>query len=225
MIFYYLPNTDGYTVTRVIEFKKHLFLDHCEYSNVQKNFGPKIAISSLKDLADNNLVSLVSSTIEGPISKWAGPKGIWRNSEVAVAHGDIDVVALERTGNVMWIGEVKMREDVLTESRAVHFLATATRFRERVYEEKGVYYNLKPFILVPLAATSTRIYCRRQHIELMECQKAYYPEKTAKRELGDFYRTYRTVLGCPNLEIIKYEDLPLDVISDGFRARAFRGTV
>lgn len=225
IIFYWLPDTDDYTVLRVSEFKKHLLLDHLEYSNVQKNFGPKLAISSLKSLANDNLIPLTSNSIDGPISKWAGPNRAWQGNEVAVAHGDIDVIGLERSGNIMWIGEVKMREDILSKVRVSHFLATAKVFRKRVYEEKGIFFNLKPFILTPLAAVSARNFCQRENIELIECKKAYYPEETAQRKLGDFYRLYRRILGCPILEIITYNDLPLTSVSDGFRAKDFRDTI
>lgn len=225
IIFYWLPDTYDYTVSRVSEFKKHLLLDHLEYSNVQKNFGPKLAISSLRSLANDNLIPLAPNSIGGPISKWAGPNKAWRGSEVAVAHGDIDVIGLEKTGNIMWIGEVKMREDILIKVRASHFLATAKRFRQRVYEEKGIFFHLKPFILTPYAAVSTRNFCRKEEIELIECEKAYYPEETEKRKLGDFYRQYRQVQGCPNLEVISYNQLPVEGISEGFKAKGFRSTI
>lgn len=101
VVFYWLPETDEYTVSRVSEFKKHLLLNHLEYSNVQKNFGPKAAISSLKDLTLKGLIPLAPGTIGGPITKWSGPNRVWRGSEVTVPYGDIDVIGLERTGNIM----------------------------------------------------------------------------------------------------------------------------
>lgn len=224
--FYWLPETDEYTILRISEFKKHLLLDHLTYSNVQKNFGPKLAISSLKDLATDNLLPLAPDTIEGPITKWSGPNKAWLGSDVAVAYGDIDVIGLERSGdNIMWIGEVKMRGDLLKEVQAVHFLATAIRFRERIFNEKGFLYRLKPFMLAPYAAVSTRKYCQKEKIELIECEKAYYPEKTAKRKLGDFYRLYKRVMGVPNLEVISYNELPIESVSQRIRAKGFRDTV
>jgi hypothetical protein len=225
IVFYWLPDTDDYTVNRVSEFKKHLLLDHLEYSNVQKNFGPKLAVSSLKSLADDNLVPLSRNSIEGPISKWAGPNKNWRGSEVAVAHGDIDVIGLEKNVNIMWIGEVKMREDILNKTRASHFLATAKRFRQRVYEEKGMFFRLKPFILTPYAAVSARGFCKKEKIELIECSKAYYPEETEIRKLGNFYRMYKWVMGCPNLEVIRYDQLPVEDISEGFGGKNFQDTI
>ena len=225
IIFYWLPETDDYTIQRISELKKHLLLDHLQYSNVQKNFGPKLAISSLKDLANNNLLPLALGTIEGPITKWSGPNKAWLGSDVAVAYGDIDVIGLERSGNIMWIGEVKMRGDLLKKVQAEHFLATAIRFRERVFNEKGFLCSLKPFMLAPFAAVSTRKYCQKEKIELIECEKAYYPEKTAKRKLGDFYRLYKQVMGVPNLEVISYNELPIENISQRIKAKEFRDTI
>jgi|Deesub1362A_J573_1020465.scaffolds.fasta_scaffold00447_21 hypothetical protein len=225
IIFYFLPETDYYTVSRVSEFKKHLLLEHLEYSNVQKNFGPKLAISSLKDLAINNLLPLTPNNIRGPITKWAGPNKAWRENPVAVAYGDIDIIGLERRGNIMWIGEVKMRGDILKKVQAEHFLATAKRFRKRVFVEKGIFFHLKPFLLAPLASVSARNFCREEKIELIECEKVYYPEKTAVRKLGDFYRLYREVMGVPNLKVVSYDDLPIENISQKIREKNFRETI
>ena len=63
--------------------KRHLVL-----SNVQKNFGPKIAIASLKELTISSRFPLRLPTIAGPITKWAVPYNTWKGNEVTVPSGD-----------------------------------------------------------------------------------------------------------------------------------------
>lgn len=218
MRFLWLPDTDSYTVRRVMQYKKRLLLDHLRYSTVQEQFGPKLAIASLKVLSDSNDLPLNPETIKGPIKKWVGPNREWVRNEVSVGRGDIDVIALENNMEVLWLGEVKMRSDILTKVRAEHFLNVAKNFRDRIEEEKGIYYQLIIFFLAPLASESTKKWCNENNVNLILCEYAYYPSDAPKMgHLREFYEEYRDVMGVRNLVIISYPSpnaLPIENVTN-----------
>ena len=126
--FYWLHGTDRYTILRVINYKILLLSLHLKYSNVQKNFGPKIAIASLKELTDKGILPLIPSTIIGPIKKWYGPNKTWVGNEITVPSGDIDVLSVEKGGKILWLGEVKMRGDYIKIHHIRHFLNVIQNF-------------------------------------------------------------------------------------------------
>lgn len=209
--FYWLRNTDERTVSMISMVKKQLLRGHMMISAVQKRFGPMLAITSLKALAQSASIPLSPESIEGPLTKWNGPNGGWSEDPIVIPYGDIDVLALESDGERLWIGEVKMRGDLLKRVQAEHFLASSSRFRRRIFTYKGMDYRLKIFILAPISTVSAREYCYLKNIELLECEKAYYPSETPKwGDLSLFYENYKKIMGFRNLEIVAPEDLPLN---------------
>jgi len=223
--FYWKPSTDLYTRNRVIELKLTLLRLHMEFSNVQQNFGPRIAKSSMIDLTNNGILPLIRQTIQGPIKKWAGPLGTWRGNEVTVPSGDVDVIANELSGNVLWLGEVKMRGDYTKKHQIANFTRNAKNFRDKIFSEKGIYYALKLFFVAPLFSVGAIRECKINHVERISTIKAYYPRKTSARELEWFYSRYKTVMGFGNLELIDYTDLPIQYISMEFQRRPFSNTI
>lgn len=228
--FYWLPGTDEYTVHMIKEYKKHLLADHFRYSSYQEKFGPRVAIASLKELANSGVLPLDVDTIKGPIRKWAGPHREWLHDEVPVGRGDIDVIAVDNEAN-LWLGEVKMRADAIIVGRVEHFVSVARSFRMRIFNWKGMDYPLKLFFLAPVATVSCRDWCEEHEVALIECEKAYYPSKSPKRPfLGKFYEEYREVMGVPNLEIVPYPSpsaLPIPGVSKAMRKKleGFRGKI
>ena len=220
--FFWLPGTDQFTVDTVKEYKKHLLFDHFRYSSYQEVFGPRLAIASLKELANAGFLPLDVDTIKGPIKVWAGPHKEWLHDEVPVGRGDIDVIALDNEAN-LWLGEVKMRSDAVIITRVEHFVSVARSFRMRIFNSKGVDYPLRLFFLAPVATHSAQDWCEEHQVALVECKKAYYPSKSPKRPfLRDFYEEYRKVMGVPNLEIVSYpspSDLPIPEVSKAMKEK------
>lgn len=223
--FYWKPGTDRYTINRVIDLKLILLNLHLEYSNVQQNFGPKIAIESLKELTSRGILPLISSSIVGPVRKWYGPNKNWLGNEITVPSGDIDVISVENGGRILWIGEVKMRGDYIKIHQVRHFLNNIKNFRDKMFRDKGIFFEIKPFIVAPLLSQSAKHYCNVNHVNVIECKKIYYPKKTTQRDLEFFYKRYKRVMGLPNLEIIDSNALPIDYITMEFQRRPFQNTI
>lgn len=216
--FYWIPNTDAKTVRKLSKVKTQLLKEHMIISTLQKRFGPKLAIASLKCLAQSEDVPLNPTSIIGPLTKWNGLNDEWSEDPVVIPYGDIDVLALEDDNERLWIGEVKMRGDLLKSVQVTNFLASALRFRRRVFTDKGKDYKLKAFILTPLASVSARECCYRKNIELLECAKAYYPSETPKRgDISSFYKKYKKIMGFRNLEVVSRADVPLDELTELMR--------
>jgi len=216
--FYWKVGTDAYTVRRVSEFKKHILREHMIYSTAQKRFGPKLAITSLKALAESGDVPLNPKSIKGPLKKWSGPDGEWSESPIVKPYGDIDVLALQSDGERLWLGEVKMRGDLLKQVQVVHFRASAIRFKLRIFADKGIDSPLKLFMLVPMATASAKEYCLEKSIELLECERAYFPSKTHKwGDLSSFYKMYKKVMGFKNLKLVSPRALPVDELTEVLR--------
>jgi hypothetical protein len=209
--FYWRRNTDDRTVRRISKVKKQLLREHMIISTVQKRFGAKLAIASLRVLAESGDVPLNPESIKGPVTKWNGLNGEWSEDPVVVSYGDVDVLALQSDKERLWIGEVKMRGDLLKTVQVKNFYASALRFRRRIFRFKGIDYRLKLFILIPMSTVSAKEYCFRKNIEVLECKKAYYPSETPKRgSLISFYKKYRRVMGFRNLRLVSPKGLPVD---------------
>lgn len=223
--FMWRTDADKYDVERLISYKKRLLVEHMVRSTVQKSFGPHVATSSLKELADNNALPLDRDNIAGPVRSWAGPNRQWANRQVMVGRGDIDVIALEKDGKSLVLGEVKMRSDRLNKARVRSFIDKATMFGDRILSEKGIDYQLKIFMLCPLATHSATKYSENNCVKIVECKYAYYPSKVKKRgakgywDLRAFYEEYSKVMGVSNLKIVSYpkpSELPISEITDLF---------
>ena len=223
--FMWRTDADKYDVERLINYKKNLLTEHMLRSTVQKSFGPRVATSSLIELADNNILPLDRNNITGPVRSWAGPNRQWANRQVMVGRGDIDVIALEKDGKSLVLGEVKMRSDRLNKARVRSFIHKAAKFEDRVLSEKGTDYRLKIFMLCPLATQSAIKYSKENDVKIMECKYAYYPSKVKRRgaegfrDLRTFYEEYGRVMGVRNLKIVSYpepNELPISEITGLF---------
>ena len=213
--FYWKIGTDQSVVREISELKKRLLKDHMIYSTVQKRFGPKLAIASLKALAESDRVSLNPESIKGPVSKWNGPNGEWSENPVVKPYGDIDVLALQSDGERLWIGEVKMRGDLLLQTHVMNFYASALMFKQRIYTFWNKDYPLKLFVLTPMSTVSAKELCSHKKIELLECGKAYFPSETREwGSLSSFYETYKAVMGFVNLELVSPKNLPVKELTD-----------
>lgn len=212
--FYWRVGTDEDTVKRISQLKKQLLRDHMRYSNVQKRFGARLATASLKVLAQSGDIPLISESIKGPLKKWDGPSGEWAEDPIVQPYGDLDVLALQSNKERLWLGEVKMRGDLLIQVQVQHFYASAIRFKQRIFTSKGIDFPLKLFLLVPISTVSAGEYCFRKNIELLECGAAYYPSETPKYgSLASFYEKYKSVMGFTNLELVSPKDLPIDELT------------
>jgi hypothetical protein len=213
--FYWRRNTNNSTVRRISKLKKQLLRAHMIYSTVQKRFGAKLAIASLKVLAQSGYVPLNSDSIKGPLTKWNGPNDEWSEDPIVIPYGDIDVLALQNDGERLWLGEVKMRGDLLKTVQVQNFYASAIRFKLKIYTYKGIDFPLKLFILIPISTVSANEYCFQKSIEVLECKKAYYPSETTKwGSLSSFYERYMKVMGFRNLRLVPPKSLPVDEITE-----------
>jgi len=184
------------------------------YATVQKTFGPKLAITSLRALVQKGHVPLISDSIIGPVTKWGGLNNEWSEDPIVKPYGDIDVLALQSNGERLWLGEVKMRGDLLKQVQVRNFFASAIAFKNSIFIYKGLDLRLKLFIMAPIASVSAEEYCQEHDIELLKCKKAYYPTNTPKwRSLSTFYGEYKRVMGFRNLRLVPPDSLPVDEIT------------
>lgn len=217
--FYWKVGTDERIVREISKLKKRLLRRHMIISTVQKRFGPKLAISSLKVLAESGSVPLKFESIIGPVRKWNGPNNEWSGDPIVKSYGDIDVLALQSNRERLWLGEVKMRGDLLKAVQCANFYASAIRFKLKIFSYRGVDFPLKLFMLAPISSASAYQYCVQKRIELFECEKAYYPNETPRRgSLSSFYRQYKKVMGFRNLKLVSPKSLPVDKVTNLMRS-------